>query len=209
MPRIEGGDLSKLLSIKDQIGGKIDVMILPAVEGLNALGFATHYSCQGHLRTSEVDANTKYPFVMVDVGDGVLADKQRLRLTKLADFYNKRVPEYMRVEVEHVETVGLSTVNFGQNREGKKGVGRRLLNSQTDAVTFATFCRALSLGKEETLNAIELIILMPLKEFDYPEYYPRLIYEAHKSFEADYYELMQVLRPSSLTFQLMQEGMGL
>jgi hypothetical protein len=210
MSRIESGNLQELLAISDQIGGKIDVMILPAVEGLNSLGFKTWYSCQGHRRTSEVDANKKYPFVMIHVGDEpAIAAKQRLRLDKLATFYNKIVPEDMHVTISHNINMGFSDVNFGENRSGAKGQGRRLLDSQRDSIVFGTFCRGLALGKKETRDVVELIMLMPIREFDMPDNYPQLVYNANKSFETDYFELMQVLRPKSLTFDLMQEGMGL
>jgi hypothetical protein len=199
--------LSELLAIKDQIGGKMDTFIIPAVEGLNTLGFQTYFSCQGHESTHPVDSNEKYPFILVNLIKNT--PKDALRLEYLVAFFNKQVLQEQQVSVDIKLSVGLAEINFGDKRRGPKGKGERLFQSQLDSIRFGIFCRSIRLGYKEAKNVRDILILAPFRDFSVPERYRQKMIKSSRDFKTDYDYLMRFLSPSSLSFEMINSGIGL
>ncbi len=196
-----------ILSLNDQIGGRVDPLIIPAVEGLIGLGFETWYSCQGHNKSSRIDGNEKFPFIIIRTDSN--PQKINFRLKHLVDFYNRNVQTANKVNLSVNENVDLAEISFGSKKKGKRGTPEKLISSQNDSVVFGQFCRALALGMKEGQIMSHILLLVPLRENIFPKGYGKKVHESGKRFEQDYNMLMQTLSETSHAFEMVNTGMGL
>lgn len=202
------GDFKNLLSITDRIGGKIDAIILPAVEGLNDLGFTTMYSCQGHSVTSQVESNEKYPFVVVDL-DIDNWHKKRERLRHLINFYNKQVTGESKVSLGINDRMKMADVKFGFYKKGKLSSPERRLAAQVDSVSFGLFCRSMRLGFKSAINMRDILMTLDARDLGVTKKNLNRSRNSSLDFKSDYFRLTRLLNDKNVSFEMINEGMGL
>lgn len=200
-------NFKELLHLNDQIGGRIDPLIIPAVEGLISMGFETWYSCQGHNKSNKINGNEKFPFIIIRTESNPQKINYRLKL--LVSFYNDHVQTTNKVSLKINEKVNLAEISFGSKRKGKSGTSEKLALSQNDSILFGQFCRSLALGMQEGKIMSDILQLLPLRENIFPKGYGRKVHRNNKKYERSFNLLMQTLSHTNLSFEMINDGIGL